>query len=36
MIDDPEPSTLIQAIAMTLFVGAGIAFAIIAATPIPA
>lgn len=36
MIDDPEPSTLIQAIALTLFVGAGIAWAIIAATPVPA
>jgi hypothetical protein len=30
-----EPSNLIQFVAIVLFIGAGIAFAIIAATPVP-
>jgi hypothetical protein len=32
----PEPSNLLQFAAIVLFIGAGIAFAIIAATPVPA
>ncbi len=35
MIDDPEPSTLIQAMAAAMFVGAGIALLIVLSIPVP-